>query len=399
MNLLHIIPTYKPAYCYGGPIISISLLCENLAAKGDCQVTVLSTTANGKAELPVYKHTPKVVEGVKVYYFPRWTKDHSQFSPALLWFLWRNARNYDAIHIHSWWNLSVLFATGVCILRGVKPILSPRGMLSSFTLTGRFKPLFHRFLGKKLLQNTILHATSAQEVNECLALIPDWKYTHLPNFLDLDTLSYSKHDDLNISLNKSNDTIKLLFLSRLHQKKGVELLFDALAQVSFDWSLTIAGDGETDYLEQLKQRSRNLGIDNKINWLGWVNAEKRLAAFEAADLLVLPSHNENFANVVIESLSVGTPVLVSQHVGLSDYILEKKLGWVCDTTVESLQAKLTEAYTQKAERQRIATCGPDQIRADFTPSVLVAKYRNMYGIFSPQLSKKKEQLASTHPQI
>ena len=61
---------------------------------------------------------------------------------------------------------------------------------------------------------------------------------------------------------------------------------------------------------------------------------------------------------------------------------------MCDTTVESLQAKLTEAYTQKAERQRIAASSPDQIRADFAPSVLVAKYRNMYAIFNPQLSKK-----------
>jgi Glycosyltransferase Family 4 len=167
VHLLHIIPTYKPAYCYGGPVVSIGLLCENLVAKGNCQVTVLSTTANGKTELPVYKREPKLVEGVQVYYFPRWTKDHSMLSPALLWYLFKNAKRFDAVHIHSWWNLSVLFATMVCILRGVKPVLSPRGMLSSFSITGRFKPAFHKTIGTHLLKQTFLHSTSPQDTLIC----------------------------------------------------------------------------------------------------------------------------------------------------------------------------------------------------------------------------------------
>jgi glycosyltransferase involved in cell wall biosynthesis len=379
MNLLHIIPTYKPAYIYGGTITAISLLCETLVEKGNCKVTVLSTTANGKEELPVYKKAPKKVDGVDVYYFPRWTKDHSQLSPALLWYLFRNARRFDAVHIHSWWNLSVLLAVFACLLRGVKPILSPHGMLSPFTITGRFKPVFHRFIGKKLLKRTFLHTTSEQEAAECLALIPDWEHINLPNFLDLINLPNKQKKAPNpLDSTASNAPFNLLFLSRLHQKKGVELLFDALAQVSFDWSLTMAGGGETDYLNQLKKQSENLHIDAKINWLGWVDATERLAAFTAADLLVLPSHNENFALVVIESLAVGTPVLVSKYVGLADYVAEKDLGWVCDTTVESLVENLEKAHRETAKRQHISQHSSAQIRQDFDPSVLAPKYVKMY---------------------
>jgi glycosyltransferase involved in cell wall biosynthesis len=377
VNLLHIIPTYKPAYCYGGPIVSISLLCENLVADGH-QVTVLSTTANGKTELPVYKRAPKKVDGVDVYYFPRWTKDHSMFSPALLWYLWRNARHFDAIHIHSWWNLSVLCATIVCILRGIKPILSPRGMLSPFTIRGKFKPIFQRFVGKKLLKNTLLHATSPQEVKECLALIPDWPHVDLPNFLDAQLWDLSKKTRLNAHKIRENAPIRLLFLSRLHQKKGLELLFDALAQVTFEWSLNIAGEGETAYVKQLKKQAQQLKIADKITWLGWVNADKRAVIFETADLLVLPSYNENFANVIIESLALGTPVLVSKYVGLSDYVAEKKLGWVCDTTVDNLQQILIESNAQKTHHQWITQNSAQQIRQDFDPSVLVQKYVKMY---------------------
>ena len=379
MKLLHLIPTYKPAYGYGGPIISIGLLCENLVAHGGCDVTVSATNANVKKDLPVHSRTPVLVEGVKVYYFRRITPDHSQLSPQLLWWLWRNMKKYDAIHLHSWWNLTVLTATFLCILRGVKPILAPRGMLSPFSLTGRFKPLFHRFIGKRLLRNTFLHATSAQEVKECLSLIPEWQHENIPNFLDLETLPISKKPYLNGHAPKQTETLRLLFLSRLHQKKGIELLFDALAQVTFDWTLEMAGEGEVDgYIGQLKKQSEDLHIDHKINWLGWVDAEKRLAAFEAADLLVLPSHNENFANVVIESLAVGTPVLVSKYVGLSDYVAEKNMGWVCDTTVESIRDKLIEVQSHTKQRLDIAGRSSSQIRHDFDPAVLVHEYMNMY---------------------
>ena len=398
MNLLHVIPTYKPAYIYGGTITAIGLLCETLTHKGNCKVTVLSTTANGKEELPVYKHAPKKVDGIDVYYFPRWTKDHSQLSPALLWYLFRHAKKFEVVHIHSWWNLSVLLAAGICLLRGIKPVLSPHGMLSPFTIRGRFKPLFHRFIGKKLLKNTFLHTTSAQELAECLTLIPDWQHHNLPNFLDFDSLPPTKKQTLQSPTDTSTAPFKLLFLSRLHQKKGVELLFDALAKVPFDWTLTMAGGGETDYLEQLEKQSQNLHIDHKINWLGWVDAHGRLAAFEAADLLVLPSHNENFALVVIESLAVGTPVLVSKYVGLADYVAEKDLGWVCDTTVDSLTETLGEAHYQQAKRAEISARSSVQMRADFDPSVLVRKYVKMYDNLRASRTKIRDAATVSQPQ-
>jgi glycosyltransferase involved in cell wall biosynthesis len=383
MKILQIIPTYKPAFGYGGTITSISLLCENLVNYGGCQVTVAATNANVKKDLPVHSRTPVLVEGVHVYYFRRWTPDHSQLSPPLLWWLWRNVKNYDAVHIHSWWNLTVIFSTVVCLLRGVKPVHAPRGMLSPFSIKGRFKPVFQRFIGNKLLKNVFLHATSEQERTECLELIPNWQSENIPNFLTIPTIK-------TVKTTPNSDSFRLLFLSRIHEKKGLELLFEALSKVQFQWTLSIAGDGEEAYIQQLKKLSEDLKIDSKINWLGWVNANERLSIFQAADLMVLPSHNENFANVVIESLAVGTAVLVSQYVGLVDYVVEKNMGWVCDTTVESLFEKLNEAHIQTGKRIEIASRSGEQIRKDFDPSVLVRRYLKMYQ------KVKNGQLATHH---
>ncbi len=386
MKILHIIPTYKPAYIYGGTITSISLLCENLVAFGGCEVTVLSTTANGKKELPEFKKTPKKVEGVDVFYFPRWTKDHSQFSPALLIWLFKNVKRYEVVHIHSWWNISVLLSTVICILNGKKPILAPRGMLSPFTISGKFKPMFHKLIGSKLLKNTILHATSQQEVDECLSIIPRWEYTNLPNFLDNSILVNSEIKPKLTPKDKERDELNLLFLSRIHKKKGLEILLESLAEVKFDWNLIIAGEGDIDYINQLKKLSYDLTIENKITWIGWVNAEERSVQFKTVDLMVLPSYNENFGNVVIESLAAGTPVLVSRFVGLSEYVTEKKLGWVCDTSVESLRLALEEIHAEKKELERIASTCSEQIYADFEPKSLSKRYLNMYKKYSPALN-------------
>jgi glycosyltransferase involved in cell wall biosynthesis len=96
------------------------------------------------------------------------------------------------------------------------------------------------------------------------------------------------------------------------------------------------------------------------------------------DLFALTSHNENFAVVVIESLAVGTPVLVSEHVGLSRYVKEKHLGWVTTLAINDVRARLTEAYRARNERQRIRREAMPIIRTDFNEEKLAADYAEMY---------------------
>src|SRR3954454_18707741 len=87
MGILFITPSYKPAYCYGGPTISVSELAEALVAIGH-NITVYTTTANGETELEVATEYATDVNGVEVYYFKRITGDHTHVSPALWRKLW-----------------------------------------------------------------------------------------------------------------------------------------------------------------------------------------------------------------------------------------------------------------------------------------------------------------------
>lgn len=371
MFILHLIPSYKPAYIYGGPIVSVGRLCEAQAALGH-EVAVYTTTANGAAELDVPVAQPVMVDGVSVWYFPRITGDHTHISPALWWHLWKTVRQYEAVHIHSWWNFLVLGAVCACWLRGVRPVLSPRGMLSaySFTHENSFKKtVIHRLLGKWLLGKTVFHATTALEVADAHRVIPQWQGFVAPNLIQLPVQSYTYlHNNLFI----------LAFLSRIDAKKGLDILLKALGQVNFPFRLQIAGSGEDAYLQSLQSLAASLGLTALIEWVGWKSGEEKYRFLAKADLFVLTSHNENFANSVIEALAVGTPVLVSDQVGLYDTVAAQRWGWVTGLSVGEIAEQLTQAYQAAAERARIRQEAPEQVRQVFDSKRIAEDYIEFY---------------------
>ena len=370
MKILHITPWYKPAFGYGGPIFSIGALCEGLQKSG-CRVKVFTTTANGDSELEVSSGVDVIVEGVTVNYFHRWTKDNTNFAPLLLKQLFRKSRSFEVIHINTWWNTVAIFSLLVCILKKIRPLISTHGMLSPYTLRGK-KLIFHQLLGNWMLSKAIIHVTTEQERDEILRLNPNWTYVLLPNVSVFPALRHPM-------MRKPNQgRFRLVFLSRIHHKKGLEYLFEALAQWDYDWALTIFGEGDPDYKKSLEIRALQLGISGSVTWRGWIDGDNKYDQLAAADLFVLPSLNENFAMVVLEALSVGTPVLVSDQVGLKDYVAEKGFGWICKPTATDLRKKIEEACLDQHKRQTIHLKAPEAVRSDFSAAVLVDAYRHTY---------------------
>lgn len=427
MKILHITASYKPAYIYGGPIASVSKLCESISllsfdsaqdgitegAKFELQV--LTTTANGKAELELKVGEPIFVDGVVVTYFKRWTKDHSHFSPGLLWGLRKeiikskktkaerlkqNAEkkgeispleepprladtppkegNEVIIHIHAWWNLVSVLSCLVAKWYKVPVVLSPRGMLTSYTQGNRnsfSKKILHRITGKSLLKYVHVHATSEQEKLEVLKLVQPKSISVIPNLV---SLPGNEYQEISSEDQADRSVFNLIFLSRMEEKKGLELLFDALSAVNFDYRLTIGGTGEENYIKSLKLKAESLKVGERIKWIGQVSNDEKFAMMADHELLVLPSYNENFANVVIESLSVGTPVLVSEKVGLADYVKANDLGWICGLEPKDIAEKITEACASINKRQKINSTAPTIIKRDFNDGVLVERYLELY---------------------
>jgi glycosyltransferase involved in cell wall biosynthesis len=372
LKILQICAAYKPAYIYGGPTMSVSKLSEALV-KGGSEIQVFATTANGADELPVQAGEATYVDGVKVTYFKRVTGDHTHYSPDLLMAVRQKVKQFDVVHIHAWWNLVSVLACRIAIKEGIPVVVSPRGTLSDYSFSNKnvlSKKVIHSLLGKGLLLRSYIHVTSEQERQAMELLIKPKKIFNIPNFITLPEQTAA------IPEGKS-DPLKLIFFSRIDKKKGLELLLDALKNIGISYRLTIAGDGDVAYIAGLKALSIKNGVEIHTNWIGFKTNDK-FDILQRHDLFVLPSYDENFGNSVIESLSVGTAVIVSNKVGLSDYIRKNHLGWVCNQEVSSLREHIITASGNGKELLRIRKEGPATILTDFNEAGLTEKYLSMY---------------------
>jgi glycosyltransferase involved in cell wall biosynthesis len=139
----------------------------------------------------------------------------------------------------------------------------------------------------------------------------------------------------------------LLFLGRLHQSKGLDLLLPAWRAVQerfSDWRLVIAGPDNGGYLGKMQGLAAQLQLQ-RIEFVGAMKGRQKWEAYQAADLFVLPSYSENFGMTVAEALASGVPAIVSKGAPW-ERLEKKKSGWWVDIGIDPLVNCLEEALTQ-----------------------------------------------------
>jgi glycosyltransferase involved in cell wall biosynthesis len=128
----------------------------------------------------------------------------------------------------------------------------------------------------------------------------------------------------------------LLFMSRIHQIKGCDILIEAFSKVAKEnplLQLVIAGPDETSWIPALQSQAQKLGIGHRITWTGMLKDDLKWGALFAASCFILPSHSENFGVVVVEALSCGLPVIISDKVNIWRDIQNKEAGFVNEDTL------------------------------------------------------------------
>lgn len=348
----------------------MSRLAETLVSLGN-SVTVYTTNANGSEDLNIITQEPIQVEGVTVYYFKRWTRGHSNFSPSLLAKLKTSVNTFDVVHIQSWWNLVTMPSTLICLLAGKRPIISPRGSLTEYTIGHKYgvlKSVFHTGFGKWLLKKAVFMFTTQHEWEQAAKLIKISKYYILPNLLELGE---------SVTAERLHEKcLRILFLGRIDPAKNLDLVFEALlSDVDFDYQWSIVGDGDPQYVDEWKNKTRS---NNNIKWLGAITGEAKWQILAESDLLVLPSHTENYGNVVLESLSQGTAVLISPHVGIKEYVAANSFGFVVEDRPESWRAMFRKLALDKSPLHEIRKRAPITVQQDFESDRIAEKYINAY---------------------
>lgn len=150
----------------------------------------------------------------------------------------------------------------------------------------------------------------------------------------------------------------LLFLGRLHEKKGCDLLLHAFANLASQFpnsDLVMAGPDQIGIQAKLQQIAAERGIAGRVHWPGMLSGDLKWGALRAADAFVLPSHQENFGISVVESLAAGRPVLISNQVNIWPELQEERVALVDDDTLEGTERLLRHWLTlPEAERNAMA---------------------------------------------
>jgi glycosyltransferase involved in cell wall biosynthesis len=382
MKVLHVIPSISPLR--GGPSRAVIDMVAALRLQ-DVDAAILTTNDHGPGLHPdLVTGRWQWHQGVPVLAFPRWSPPVAAlrefaFSPALSLWLARNLKRYELLHIHALFSYPSTSAMAQARWAAVPYILRSIGQLSPWSLAqspGR-KRLMLRLIERRNLQRAaLLHFTTMAERDEaaCLGLVPPSLV--LPLGVRGPDLPAQPADHLGPTA-----PVHFLFLSRLHPKKQLENLLDALALLQrrrpqASWDLAIAGDGEPRYVAALQELARRLGLGERCRWLGFVAGEAKWRALETADWYVLPSAAENFGIAAVEALAAGTPVILSPEVAVAADVARAGAGLVSASDPEALALTLATALERPSLSRRAAAL--NLAETAFSWSTIALQLRDAY---------------------
>jgi glycosyltransferase involved in cell wall biosynthesis len=317
MRVLHVPPTYAPAASFGGPIESTHQLCKELARAG-CEVRVLTTDHCGRGDHNPYPRDRWVLhDGIPVRYCSSWGK---AVSTSFLAALPRIVRRADIVHVTGIFSFTVIPSICAAMLSGKPVVVSPRGSLDPWSIAHRGwkkRPLLP-FFRTLLSRAAAIHVTSATEGQGIDALGIRAPIVHVPNGARVETVLPRRADERPTwrdRLRIPAGAPMLLMLGRLHHVKGIDVAISALRLIRAvhpEATLVLAGPDEGGYARTIDTLAVQAGLRSAVRRVGLVAGEDKTALLRQANLLLLPSRQENFGNVVVEALAQGTPVVASR---------------------------------------------------------------------------------------
>jgi glycosyltransferase involved in cell wall biosynthesis len=381
LRLLHVTPTYIPAFRYGGPIYSVHGLCRSLAAAGH-DVHVLTTSVNGSEDSDVIHGQPVNLDGVQVHYCrSRWFR-RAYWSADLEVECTRMIRDFDVMHLHSVFLFPTWAGARVATKARVPYILSPRGMLVRELIARRnalFKRTWIRLIERRNLAHAArIHLTSEEEhralVDLALALAPTACIPNgvdVPNSFSLDSVSA----DVRSIVSQGYD---VLSFGRINWKKGLDRLIRSAASIP-DAKFIIAGHDEDGLAETLKRTADECGVGNRVQLLPrQVTGADKEALFGTARLFVLPSLSENFGNVVAEAMIRGIPVLVSERVGAAGIVEASGGGVVVKGDEHSFGSAIASLLKSKEQLAFMGKAGANYARQKLTWDYIARRFESLY---------------------
>lgn len=328
MKILYVLGSFYPAQ-NGGPNNTVFWGARELARRR-VEVTVVSLkdglSQNDIEEYGLTLGDENKIEGIRAWYFDYGINRYLSFS--MFWWLWSNIKRYDMVNLTSVFFPWTWFAALVCIFRRVPFSIAPRGEFEpgAYCFGKKRKSFILRLFLKSLIASArFVLVTSEQEECYSKPYFPKgMTFETVPNYMEI------------VGRAPRPAAIRLkrdvLYLGRIHPKKGIENLIKAFCLVKPELlgtnRLLIVGTGDKEYMSSLEEQVKASERAASIHFLGHRIGEEKKRIYDEAKVMVLPSYSENFGNVVMEALAHATPVIASRFTPWSSLGKEGCGFWV-----------------------------------------------------------------------
>jgi glycosyltransferase involved in cell wall biosynthesis len=359
MKILFIIPSYEPAWGFGGTVTATVNLCKELVKKGhDVTVFTLNADADGSF-LNVETNKEQIRDGVKVWYFScNILPKKSFYSSNLIKKLKNSIKEFDIVNMSAIWQFLGYKAYKICKKNNIPYIVTPHSSLMkhAFYNIGNqvIKQLYWNLFGKKVVFNAIaLHYLSYGEYEESKDIANNNNFFIVPNGIDIDKykINENKKNDIRKKYNIKNDEILLLYLGRIHSKKNIDLILKSLPVLlenNIEFKFMIVGNIEEKlYYNDLLNIIRNLKLKEYVIWIGAVKNNEVKYYYSSSDLMVLPSKIEGVSMALTEAMANALPLFISNRVANYKEIEKDNCGIVVEPILNDVKYKLLECLKNK----------------------------------------------------
>lgn len=360
MRILKVVQFYYPFQEKGGPVVKVRALAKALAKRGN-SVTVLTadwglpSRNNDGLRLESCEWGWRTSEnGVETVYLSSLTHYRAlTLNPRVIRFSRSSLKGFDVVHFYGLYDLLGPAVSFYCRRQSVPYVVEPMGMYRPIDRGFRRKAAWHRSVGSAFCGGARKFVATADLERQTLIEegIPSDKIMVRYNGVDcnLRGAAHLARGQFRQRWNVKASKPLILFLSRLIPRKGADILIDAFTRACPESGcLVIAGpEGEAGYRSYLEACAHNAGVHSRVIFTGPLYDNDKAAALADADLFVLPSRYENFANVAAEAMACGVPVIVSDTCGISS-LVEGQAGLVIKPSSEAIAEALQKMLSDKA---------------------------------------------------
>lgn len=350
---------------------------DRIAGGTSTYMQVLGKELGKLAEVHIITHAsenPLPIDNCKIHYVSGYNPLKGSFKIEVNKLL--DALNPDLVHVNCCWMPACSLVQKMAQKRNIKVVLTPHGMLEPWIIKRHYwtrkVPALLLFQKAAVKKADCLQATAESEKQNLLKLGYNSNIKIVKLGIDAESI------DMKTSWKK---TKQLLFLSRVHVKKGINYLIEA-ADILRDelqgYKILVAGEGDAEYVASLKQQIMDKGLQDIIQLIGGIYGDKKWELFQTSDFFVLPTHSENFGLAIAESLASGTPVITTVGTPWNDLNSSNSGAWIEIGTQPLVYTLRRFLFLSDEELEAMGKNGRKLIETKYSAKVMAEEMMDVY---------------------